>query len=230
MLSQRGTHIVAGVLIAVLAVIIVFVWRYSPTDLIDNAALEQWAEGLGVSAIPLFVAAGALFTAVGLPRQLAAFSAGYIWGLWAGLAIGTLAAIAGCAITFYVSRLLLGRFVAAKFPRVVSVLNRVIEKDSFVKIVILRLQPFGTNLATNLSAGVTTIRPAIFLLSSLVGYVPQMFIFALTGAGVRVGSTAQLVLSGVLFVISLVLAWFLYRKGTLFNREIPDSSQGRTVD
>lgn len=217
MLNQLQLRIASIVLIAVLAVIIVFLWLFSPSDLIDNAALERWAQGLGFTAIPLFIAAGALFTAVGLPRQLAAFSAGYIWGVWLGVAIGTLAAIAGCTITFYVSRLLLGEFVAAKFPRIVVLLNRVIEKDSFVKIIILRLQPFGTNLATNLSAGVTTIRPTVFLLSSLIGFVPQMFIFALTGAGVRVGSNAQLLLSGFLFVVSLALGWFLYRRGTLLN-------------
>ena len=53
---------------------------------------------------------------------------------------------------------------------------------------------------------------AVFLAASLVGYVPQMAVFALLGAGVRVGSGTRLLASGVLLLISLAIGAVLYRR------------------
>ena len=67
-------------------------------------------------------------------------------------------------------------------------------------------------MLTNLCAGLTSIRISTFLLASAIGYVPQMFVFVLTGTGVRVGSNTQLMLSVALLVLSLVLGGVLYRR------------------
>ena len=201
-----------GVLVGVLLVIIVVANKYPLSELIDTEALAVTMAAFGITGVLLFVAVGVVFTAVGLPRQLLAFIGGYTYGVIPGLLLGTLAALGGCLVSFMFSRWLLSAWVARKFSTLVAMLNRLIEQDTFLKILVLRIQPLGTNLATNLSAGVSNINIRIFLISSLVGYLPQMLVFALMGSGVRVQSSTRLYISALLLLISLLLAYWLYRR------------------
>jgi len=214
--SLHGNRVLLLCLL-ILAAIMILIWRYPPANYIDNQALERFVGSIGWYSLPLFVGFGALFTAVGLPRQLLAFTAGFIWGWLPGLLLASLAAIAGCWITYSLAARFLSVAVASKYPRLKSALDRFVGRDAFTKIVILRIQPLGTNLLTNLAAGISDIRPRVFLSASLLGYLPQMLVFSLSGDGVRVGSQWQLTLSVVLLAISLLFAWHLHRKGTLLG-------------
>jgi uncharacterized membrane protein YdjX (TVP38/TMEM64 family) len=85
----------------------------------------------------------------------------------------------------------------------------------------------GSNVVTNLIAGVSRIPRPAFFLGSLVGYLPQTLIFALAGSGLTVGSRWQLGLSILLFVVSGLLGVRLYRKlrhGRSIAQELDTSS------
>lgn len=196
-------------LLLLLAVVVLgsTVARHVPLE-----ATGAWLEGQGIRAVGIFMLVGVLATAVGLPRQGLAFVAGLVWGVSSGLLVSLLAAIGGCALTSEVSRRWLAQRISERYPSVVDTLTRLVRRDAFGKIVALRLQPFGTNLLTNLCAGLTPMPRRVFLTASLVGYVPQMLVFTLLGAGVRVGSSQQLFVSGVLLVLSLALGIWLYRR------------------
>jgi uncharacterized membrane protein YdjX (TVP38/TMEM64 family) len=77
---------------------------------------------------------------------------------------------------------------------------------------VLRLQPLGTNLLTNILIGFTATPLRIFIAASAVGYIPQMLVFSLLGSGIRVGSQTQLIVSAVLLLLSLMLGAFVYRR------------------
>ena len=185
---------------------------------------EQWSrarswgtalQNLGPQGVLLLLIVGTLTTAVGLPRQLVAFVAGFAYGVAAGLLVSVFAAILGCTLTFLLSRTLLRGYVQTRFPQAVQALDRFVASDAFLKVLVLRLQPLGTNLLTNLCAGLTGIKASTFLAGSLVGFVPQMLVFNLVGSGVRIGSGAQLGISAVLLLVSLLLGVILYRRHVL---------------
>jgi len=200
--------ILALIFIAIVVIGIIF----PPADWVPAEAWGEALQSAGVAGVLSFVLAGAAATSIGLPRQLLAFIAGLAFGVFEGLLLSLLAAIAGCCITVLVSRRFLAASVATRFPRFIAMLQRVVRKDVFIKILILRLQPLGTNLMTNVCIGLTDARIGTFLMASAVGYVPQMLVFTLLGSGVRVGSTIQLFLSSALLCISLLLGVYLYRK------------------
>ena len=77
--------------------------------------------------------------------------------------------------------------------------------------VLVRLLPVGNNLLTNLAAGISSIRPASFLLGSLIGYLPQTLVFALVGSGVQIAPALKLGLAIGLFLISGALGAYLYK-------------------
>ena len=203
----RRSLIVALALIAVAAVLVASLGSRLPLDRLGGR-LED-SGGVGVAA---FLLVGTAAAAVGLPRQSLAFVAGLAWGTWSGLALSLAAATGGCALTFGVSRRWLHARVRDRHPAFVSALERLVEHDAFAKIVALRLQPLGTNLITTLGAGITRIPATTFLLASCVGYVPQMLVFSLLGAGIRVSSGTRLLASGALLLCSVGVGALVYRR------------------
>ena len=196
-----------------LLLIIVLAVLYFPTHLLpDEATVASAIERAGLPGLIAFFMFGVGFTAVGLPRQLIAFVAGFVLGVIPGVLFGTVAAASGCALCYFTSRRFLRDPVSRRFPQTIEMLDRFVTNDVFLKILVLRLQPLGTNLITNLSAGVSRIDAPVFLMASAVGYIPQMVVFALLGAGIRVGSSAQTTVSVVLLGVSIVLGGWLYRR------------------
>lgn len=206
--QPRRVLILAVSLLLLLGIIVVV--AVLPDDWIP---VRQWGaslESAGISGVALFLLVSTVATSVGLPRQLVAFTGGLAYGLYPGLFLSWLAALSGCHLTVQVSRHVFRRHIESRYPAIIAKLTRLLQHDTFLKVLILRLQPLGTNLLTNLCIGFTDISYRTFLLASGVGYVPQMMVFALLGAGVRVGDATQSLVSGLLILVSIVLAIGVY--------------------
>lgn len=205
-------HRGAVVLLAVLLCIVLMTFLFPPSEWIPARKWGGQLESYGQSGMLLFISIGILATAVGLPRQMIAFIAGLAYGVVPGVLLSLLAAILGCFLTVRMSKRFLSDSIKSRYPAFIHKLDKLLEEDVFVKILILRLQPLGTNLLTNVCVGFTAIPLKVFLAASAVGYIPQMLVFSLLGTGVRVGSQTQLVLSLVLLLISLILGGILYKR------------------
>ncbi|WP_158969710.1 TVP38/TMEM64 family protein [Paraglaciecola sp. L3A3] len=188
----------------------------------------------GLQGILLFVAIGAIATAVGSPRQLLAFLAGYAFGFVNGAILATLAAGIGCLISLFFARILARNYVQRRFPENIAGIDRFLKIKPFTKTIVIRLLPIGNNLVTNLAAGVTSVRATPFLLGSVLGYLPQMAIFALMGKGVIIMSIWKIVLSVALFVISSLLSIRLYKQykaeNLLDKEQTEQQNQARNKD
>ena len=209
---NRTLVIICTVLLAVMIVIGYLLYHYSILDFIDTSAIGDRIATLGWLGIPAFIAFGMIFTSIGLPRQAVAFIGGYVFGIAVGVALGTVAAALGAMLTFYCSRWLARPWVLRKYPQLVERIDGFIQDRLFLKILLIRFLPFGTNLATNLAAGAAATPARAFALASLLGYIPQMTIFTLSGHGIRVQSNTQLIVAGCLFLVSMVIGSYLYRQ------------------
>lgn len=211
----KKKHLLWLVALLVAAGLVVLLYSTPPQQWDSAKRLGEFIDSLGAAGIFIFLLIGAAATAVGLPRQFFAFAAGFSFGVIGGVVLSSIGAIAGCALTYSVSRKWLANYVYKRFPSAVDSLNKLIEKDAFFKIVVLRMQPLGTNFLTNVCAGVTTISPGLFLSSSWLGYLPQMMVFSLLGAGVRIGSSTYMIYSMLMLVISVAIGVWLYRRHML---------------
>ncbi len=177
---------------------------------------QQWVNGTikhnGLSGIIYFFAIIALATSCGLPRQVAAFTAGYAFGMWQGTFIATLAAAIGCSITFYTARFIVRPLVLTRLSDKVAIFNNFLQKDTFQKTFIIRLIPAGNNFLLNLCSGVGAIDANKFIFASYLGFFPQMAIFALAGSGIQMMSYWQIGASAMLCVIATGLSYRLHRQ------------------
>jgi uncharacterized membrane protein YdjX (TVP38/TMEM64 family) len=154
---------------------------------------------------------------------MVAFFGGYAFGVLTGFLLGAFAALGGCILAFYYARLFGRGLVRRMFPEKLQRFDDFIRGHPFSMTLLVRLLPVGSNLVTNLIAGVSKIPKPAFFAGSFVGYMPQTLIFALAGSGLTVGSHWQISLSIVLFIISGMLGVRLYRKmrhGRSYAREL----------
>ena len=181
-------------------------------SVLDEGWIDTYVRGEGIRGELIFLAAGALFTAGGLPRQAVAFMAGYAFDLTFGTLISVAAAALGCLTTFLVARFLASDLVAHKFPDKLKRMDAFLSENTFTTTLLIRFLPIGSNVLTNMLAGVSRAHVTPFIAGSAIGYVPQMLIFALVGSGFAVEPGARLVVSVVLFAASGALGVWLYRR------------------
>lgn len=186
--------------------------------------VDRYVRDQGLVGEAMFLAAGAVATAAGMPRQGVAFLGGYAFGAAEGIGLALLAQLGGCALSFGWARLVGRRWaerrLAGRYGARLRRLRDVLAGSPFGATLALRLLPVGNNLALNLLAGMAGIAPLPFLAASVLGYLPQTAVFALLGKGVRVDGAWQIGMAAVLFAASVAIGFALLRR----------HSAGRTLE
>ena len=186
----------------------------------DRAQVASYLHSHGIEGLLAITLAGAIFTGIGAPRQLLAFVLGFALGGINGTLVSTLAATIGASGCFFTARWLLRTSLARRFDRRMRQFDELFQEQTLLKVLMVRLLPVGSNLVTNLVAGCSGIRFLPFLAGSVLGYLPQMLVFALAGAGIGTADEYQLILSVALFILASMIGALLYhnqRARTLAN-------------
>ncbi len=206
-------------------------WAEMPRQLSPAALAPLIAPlgGQGGTAPVLFVLAAGLAMAVGLPRQLGAFAAGYLYGPWLGTLLGLAASLVSAAVDFgwarFLGRAAVKRRLSGRFERI----DAFLAANPFGASLMLRLLPVGNNVVLNVAAGVSGVTAGWFLLGSAIGYLPQTIVFALLGGGTRLGRGLEVALAVGLFVASALVGLVLYRRAGGFSAASADGRRGASV-
>jgi len=175
--------------------------------LADTKWVNEHILGDGVLSIFIFLGVSMVFTAVGLPRQVTGFLGGFAFGVVWGTVLSTIGSGLGCALASSYARWGGRELVARKLGHRIQRLDGFLRHKPFKTALAIRFFPLGSNVLTNLAAGISSIPLVPFIVGSTIGYIPQNMIFALFGAGMSKESTTGVALSVsmgvVLFVISI---------------------------
>ena len=121
-------------------------------NLLDKGWIDSQVRGKGGQGAALFIAAGGLVTALGLPRQVVSFLGGYAFGFLWGTLFGLAATVVGCVSAFFYSRWFGRALVMARFERRIAGLNAFLSSHTFVMTLLIRLLPLGSNLVLSFLA------------------------------------------------------------------------------
>jgi uncharacterized membrane protein YdjX (TVP38/TMEM64 family) len=182
------------------------------SGLFDQAWIDSEIRGRGLSGEILYLVIGAVLTAIGFPRQAVCFLGGYAFGFGYGTALSLAASLGGCVLAFFYARLMGRAFVQQRFPDRIRRVDDFLHANPLSMTLLVRLLPVGSNVVTNLAAGVSGVNALPFLVGSLLGYLPQTVIFALLGSGIHVDPATRIVASVALFVVSGMLGVYLFRR------------------
>ena len=190
-------------------------YLFKLTDL-GNSINETWinehVRRHGMQGILLFLMMGAIFTGIGLPRQIIAFLGGYAFSVMLGTLLGALAALLGGMLTFSYARLFGKGLLHSRLGGRAKRFDGFIGQHPFLMTLLIRLLPVGSNVLTNLAAGISSIRPLVFFSGTFLGYLPQTLVFALVGSGVHVAPAMKLGGAIALFLVSGALGAYLYHR------------------
>ena len=164
----------------------------------------------GVKGQGLFLLLSTLLVAIGLPRQVPAFAAGYAFGPVYGSVIALVGQVLACSLDFIWARAIGQEFVRRRFGDRLTRIDKTLSKHTFVTTLTLRLMPVGNNLLLNLAAGLSSVRLLPFLAASAIGFIPQTLVFALFGHGSLPNHAHMLALGGAMFAASALLGIFLF--------------------
>ena len=202
----------SSIIIILLAALGFLFKAYDFDKIIDEDWIDVYVVNSGLKGKFIFVFAATLLVIVGFPRQIISFLAGYAFGLNSGTLLALLACVIGCSAAFFFARLIGREWINTKFPRRLSEADQFFSANTFITTLFIRFMPVGSNFVTNLVAGVSGVRAISFIGGSTVGYIPQTVIFSLLGSGFNIDLEFRIILSMVLFLASILLGLFLYRK------------------
>lgn len=205
------------IMLAVLGASVWLVRSMGLTDMLRDAEwFSQHVLGSGPLSILIYLGVTTAATALGMPRQVVSFLGGMAFGVVFGTLLATLGTGLGCLACTAYARFSGREFVERTFGSKLAKMDKLLTVSPFRMALTIRLLPVGSNLLTNLAAGVSSIRIWPFVIGSTVGYLPQNFVFALFGGGMNAESTQGVALSVVvsvlLFVVSAWLGASIFRK------------------
>lgn len=180
-------------------------------DLLPFKEFLSHGTGAAPTDAAWFILLGAVACAVGVPRQIVAFAGGYVWGIWAGMALALAAQVIGAAADLFWARMIARDWVQARLRGRIQRLDRMLSRRPFAATLALRFMPVGNNLLLNLLAGVSAVPAVGFLAGSLIGFMPQTVIFALLGSGSRIAQATEIALGVALFLVSSVIGAIMLR-------------------
>ncbi|MBL6946636.1 MAG: TVP38/TMEM64 family protein [Rhodospirillales bacterium] len=216
MTSRPFSSRVIGMMIRGLVMIAVFVLAGLVLREVDQGSLfdSQWIDtevrSQGLAGKLIFVVAATLFTSFGLPRQIVCFLGGYAFGFLAGSALALGATVMGCGIAALFARFMGRDLVVARLPTRIQAADVFFRDHPFSLTLLIRLLPVGSNLATNLVAGLSSANLWPFLAASALGHLPQTVVFALIGSGINVDPEIRITMGVVLFILSMLIGMRLY--------------------
>jgi uncharacterized membrane protein YdjX (TVP38/TMEM64 family) len=200
------------IMISLLVAVGFFLKSSGFSEMIDENWIDVQVRSNGLEGQLLFVVVAAFLAAIGFPRQIISFLAGYAFGLNWGVVFALLACMIGCAISFFFARFIGRDWVKLKFTSHLAKADKFFSENTFSTTLLIRFMPLGSNVVTNLVAGVSGATAFIFISGSTLGYIPQTVIFALLGSGFNIDMELRITLSVALFLGSVVFGLFLYKK------------------
>jgi uncharacterized membrane protein YdjX (TVP38/TMEM64 family) len=148
------------------------------------ARLDYWVAHLGVSGVLLFILVYIVATVLLFPASVLTVGAGFIFGVFVGTAVVSIAATAGASLAFLIARYLARGQIERKVvnnPRF-SRIDRAIGERGAKLVFLLRLSPVIPFNLSNYFYGLTSVKFWPYVMASWIGMLPGTLLYVYLGA------------------------------------------------
>jgi uncharacterized membrane protein YdjX (TVP38/TMEM64 family) len=172
--------------------------------------LKAAIEGLGGMASVAFIMMCAVRGLVFIPCGLLSALGGLLFGPLMGTAFALIGLTAGSVITFYLARNLGKSWAERTLGHKYDKYEGYISKDSFYSIFLMRVVPILPFDVVSCIAGMSRVGAGKYMLATLIGSLPGIFIYVFFGDSIRSLSIRRGALSAV-FITVFALIPFSYK-------------------
>lgn len=160
-----------------------------------------------VSILPTFFA----------PITPMALAAGFVFGVKNAFIYTTISTFINATFTFFLSKYfasqMVDKFARAKYPDVYQKIKNVSsDNGGFALMAVLRLLPFIPYTMLNYIGGSLGYKYIIFILSTMLGIIPGMYLYVNIGANADNIKSSQFVFSIVLLLIFWIFVSIIVKK------------------
>lgn len=164
----------------------------------------------------VFMGVFAAAALVAIPASIFVLSAGLIWGWKLGGSYAMAGGILGAVVSFLAARFI-GEGLLDRFGRVGQVVRRQVDHAGFRSLLVLRFIPGIPFAVLNYGAGVAGVRFSDFVLATVFGMAPSVYVFAycadsLFNGTMSEGDAVKRLLIVAALMIGLVLLSTLIRR------------------
>ncbi len=205
-------------LIIICLILLLMIFHFNIFSLVDEVWMDNHVRNQGFKGVFIYVMIITLLISMGVPRQMCSILGGYVFGMWLGTLLATIGTSLACIICFCYARFLGQNYIHAKFGYKLEKFNSFLCQSPFLLSLIVRIVPLGSNFLTNFLAGISSIPALLFLSGSGIGFTVQNFIFASMGSGLQMHGNSKLLISIVLYIISLSLGYWVYWRYKQHNK------------
>jgi len=150
----------------------------------QHARLTAFRIRRPIACLAAYLAAYVLIVSTFAPGpSVMSVTGGFLFGPWLGAAAALSACGVGGLISFSACRTAFGDWAQRRAGRTVRDLEANFSHNAFGYLMTLRLVPIAPFALVTLAAGLARIRLSTFLLTTVVGTAPSVFIFAELGKG-----------------------------------------------
>jgi uncharacterized membrane protein YdjX (TVP38/TMEM64 family) len=233
---SRGRWLLLAALLVGLALFIAF-GPDERTVIRESAAWREAARAHLVAALAIFFIAEVLLVSVSAPVGIwMSALAGFLFGLWIGTAVVSVAAMAGALLAFLAARYVFFDAIhraartRMRLKRWLTAIDRGFHQHGAYYVLLLRLTPLIPFWALNLGLGLTRVRVFDYWWATQLGMLPATLVVVNAGASVAEMTSLRDLLSwrvlGALALLPLVPFLLHHTAGRWLRRANPDRQGG----
>lgn len=148
-----------------------------------DASIKETIKNNYILILVIFFIVNFTTTAVNMPGgSLKCIIAGYYFGLFYGLMVSLLPITLGSYFVYYFNTTLVSQIQVTKFKKIINYLNEKYKAHSFLVLVFVRLILFIPLSIQNLFLSSLKINKQLFLITTLIGLFPTIFVYNLIGS------------------------------------------------
>lgn len=148
-----------------------------------DASIKEIIKNNYIFILIIFFIVNFTTTAVNMPGgSLKCIIAGYYFGLFYGLMVSLLPITLGSYFVYYFNTTLVSQIQVTKFKKIINYLNEKYKAHSFLVLVFVRLVLFIPLSIQNLFLSSLKINKQLFLITTMIGLFPTIFVYNLIGS------------------------------------------------
>lgn len=199
-------------IISLIILIIVIIWINRTYLVVSPQDLRDWIVSFGWYAPVLYIILYTFRTLILFPSAIFNIAAGLAFGAALGTLYTVVGSIMSGVLAFWVSRMLAKGLVDLQWKGTWYKVQRQMEENGFVYVLILRFIPVMNFDLVSYAAGASKIRFLSYFWGTSLGIVPATFAYSFLGSSVADPEILNFVLAGILFIIVLLVPLLFGRR------------------
>lgn len=182
---------------------------------LDGEALKHYVTDAGPSGMVVFIGLVVLMELLWLPRMWTLMASGALFGPFTAIGLSLVSDTLSAFICYGLARTTGRAYVeglVAKRQRARDIMRVLADKRGGTTVAVLRVVPIAHFTLVSYLAGLTGVRPRVFLVGNTIGLLPSAILYATVGASALDPGSPIFMISTAVLIVAFVMTTIAGKK------------------